>query len=740
MKSTTLVTIAAVIVLCLAFTSLHVGVVAANSGPQFTPPAPVFELPSVVTTTNGPQQVASGDFNNDGKVDLAVTVSGGVDVLIGNGDGTFQPPVTYAVNAHEGGYGIVVADMNNDGIPDLVVTTFSGPTTVVILLGKGDGTFQTGIPSGSLNSGANTLAVGDFNGDGNLDVVVTSENFKSIGILLGNGNGTLQPVFNYAVVGNHQPASVGVGDFNKDGKLDIVVACGGIDLFLGNGDGTFQPATEFVPNQSTQELVVADVNNDGNLDVAFKSPTGVAVLLGQGNGNFGSAINSPSDGASGDLALADMNGDGELDAIIGAEVVMAGHGNGKFAAPKAFYTDGGFSGDFIAVDVNGDGKPDLVEATGAPISSGLAVYLNTGSGALKAPQTFSTNSFNTLLAVADFNNDGKLDAAALNTGNPGVTIPTLNVLLGNGNGTFQTATTGVDVTATQAIAAGDFNNDGNMDVILLSFVGNGNGSIVFYPGTGDGTFGTPASFNAGFESVAMTIGDFNNDGNLDVAVVNSCINSVNCQNGQVSILLGNGNGTFQSPLSFNVGSTPNSIVAADFNNDGNLDIAVANSTGGTKNSGNVSVALGNGNGTFQAATTTTSGADPEGIVAADFNGDGQIDLAVSNVGVNTVSVLPGNGTGGFGTPIKTGGVISSKVMVVADFNGDGKPDLATGAGGGVYVLTGNGNGSFQPPLLVLQNDGTNSISAAVLGSDHEPDLILGTFLQRSVIVITNLSR
>ena len=235
--------------------------------------------------------LAVGDFNGDGKPDLAVAnyAPGTISVLLGNGNGTFQPHVDYATGRYP--ESVAVADFNRDGKLDLAVAN-NGSNTVSILLGNGDGTFQPQVEYAIGNSQIG-VAVADFNRDGKLDLVVT--NHDNINVLLGNGDGTFQPAVNYAA--GASPGSPAVGDFNRDGKLDLVVANNSnnstntVNVLLGNGDGTFQPAVSYSTGPNPTSVAVADFNADGQLDLAVAtngntSNNTVSILLGNGDGNF----------------------------------------------------------------------------------------------------------------------------------------------------------------------------------------------------------------------------------------------------------------------------------------------------------------------------------------------------------------------------------------------------------------------------------------------------------------------
>jgi hypothetical protein len=355
-----------------------------------------------------PYSVAVADVNGDGKPDLLVAnfcdnncSTGSVSVLLGDGDGTFQPPVTYG----SGGYGassVAVADVNGDGKPDLVVTNWcpsscSGPQwgegMVGVLLGNGDGTFQAAVPYDSGGGLAFSVAIADMNGDGKLDLVVGNF-FLTVSVLLGNGDGTFQPAMAYDVwmnggadIGNN--VSVAVADVNGDGKPDVVVAerdWNVVTVLLGNGDGTFQTRADYGSGGSDADSVaIGDVNGDGKPDLVVATLAGgtVCVLLNNGDGTFRPAVGYGSGApATTSAAVADVNGDGKPDLVVsnngygedGAVSVLLGNGDGTFQTALV-YSSGGGGPQYVAVaDVNGDGRPDLIVPNGD--SSNVGVLLN----------------------------------------------------------------------------------------------------------------------------------------------------------------------------------------------------------------------------------------------------------------------------------------------------------------------------------------------------------------------------
>jgi FG-GAP-like repeat/Abnormal spindle-like microcephaly-assoc'd, ASPM-SPD-2-Hydin/FG-GAP repeat len=341
-----------------------------------------FETRGSAVAQQDPYAIAVGDFNHYGKLDLAVVSDCcGLSILLGNGDGTFQAPVQYAVG--EEPFSVVAADFNHDGNLDLAVA--NGLSEYVsILMGNGDGTFQPATQSPPV-SYPDFVTVGDFNGDGNLDLLALSYSnpCKCISVFFGNGDGTFQdPVITEP---SFSVLTVGVGDFNGDGKLDLATAgnVGAqryVNILLGNGDGTFTQGATYTGETSPSSIAVADLNGDHKLDFAvanYLSST-ISVWMGNGDGTFQPAVDYDTSFPL--WVVADeLNGNGKIDLaaanVNGGVSVFAGNGDGTFQ-PGAFYP-GGTWGTFVAVgDFNGDRKPDLVITD--HVSDDVFVLLNTG--------------------------------------------------------------------------------------------------------------------------------------------------------------------------------------------------------------------------------------------------------------------------------------------------------------------------------------------------------------------------
>ncbi len=651
----------------------------------------------------------------------------GVRPPVPMGPGEFQTGKQFAVGV--GPAAIAFGDVNNDGKQDLAVANL-GSNSVSVLLGNGDGTFQPKKNTGTVPSPIG-VGLADFNSDGKLDLVTVQNNGSTVDILLGKGNGTFGIPTTLTAAGGC--TSLVVGDFNGDTKSDIAVGCtAGITIFLSNGDGTFQ-AAKISTVSASFPIAAADLNKDNKLDLMVPGGTqnsAISVLLGNGDGTFQPVLQTPVQADPVSVAAGDFNKDGKLDLAVGngnfaGITTLIGNGDGTFQVGGGSSIDAAQVTSVSTGDFNADGIADVAGV--GPTTNGIVDYMGNGTNLLTGPVYYGSSVTPTAMVLVDVNGDKKLDMAVVNTvGDVSGGVGSVTIILGVGNGFFQGArafpvgpgTCAINCT-TPSIATADFNGDGFLDLVAANQQDN---VLNLLLGNGDSTFQAHLDFPVtGLTPSSLAVGDFNKDGKMDVAVADQCTPNINCDAsaGSISVFLGNGNATFQNAVDLSTGGeNPVWIVSADFNKDGNLDLAISAAGDCT-----VKVLLGNGNGTFNSPLSTSLPACGNGMfVAADFNNDGVMDVAV--VEPNAFALLLGNGDGTFQPGVSTAST-GAEGLVAADFNKDENFDLAVSEGQGVNIYLGNGNGTYQAAKFFAADVLSDSVATDDFNGDGIPDLAMG---------------
>ena len=629
------------------------------------------------------QDLAVADFNGDSFPDvlLANGNDGTLSVLLNSGDGTFGAPVL--TNVGQTATAVAVADLRGNGTADAIVVTYS---QIAVLLGHGDGTFDDPVFYSTTTNSLQTLVVGKFDGNDTVDVVVGSFYDDHLSFLPGNGNGTFgSPVPTQATLA---VAALGAADFDGDGVLDVIVSnrdTSFVSLLLGHGDGTFGAPTDFIGGPSLAGLTGADLDGDGKLDIAVVSGTNVSVLLGNGSGSFQAALQYPTGitGGGGDVAAADLDHDGTLDLVVSSQAsfygsgnlvsTLHGNGDGTFSPGEPYLV--GTAGALALADVNGD---SFVDALTCGVSDPtLYVLLDTPTGVLVAvpDSTLPTSPQSPDFAAGDWNADGRMDFAWAYFG-------TISVVQADAAGRYeQTAAISVGGFNPQiyGVAQGRFHSGPAPDLVAATY-----NDVLVLAGNGDGTFQDPVGVLDSFQLGAITAGDFNGDGHEDIAVTQGC-----CGSGFIDVLLGNGDGTFQSAVQSALLTDAAMLLPADFNGDGRDDLAAVTN-------GAVRIFLGNGDGTLTVSEGIATINGNAQIAVGNFDG-GALDLLVSD-GAGHVSLYPGIGNGTFGSPTLIALSSNGGSVTVGDYNADGYADFAVTSDVSVLVFLGIGDGRFQAPM------------------------------------------
>ncbi len=689
------------------------------------------------------QQALVADVNNDGYPDIVVLDGGNYAVLVYPNlkNGTFGTPTSTSLSVSGNLTSMTLGDLNKDGFPDIVVSSFNAgflgtSMTVQTYLGNGDLTFQTptdaqtqnitlaGAPQLELPLGS--IALGDLNKDGNLDLAMEYWEYASSGTItvttaLGNGDGTFATLnTNAAISGTFQPG------------------------FFNPFDGMTQAGVQ-----------IADVNNDGNPDITAMGDGVLLVALGTGNGSFNSTTLSSAIGGADQYVLADLNGDGIPDLIqeTGYLGVWTGKGDGTFTQPATgnnYIVDpGGYTSAFAA-DFDGDGKMD-VGHLGEDYKQ-LSIFTGNGTTTLSGMQALTSSLVTpmspvwlSLQTVADVQGKGYSSAIYYDnyTGN-------IETGLGDGKGNF-TYVAGIPSSALANLGyvepvAADLNGDGMQDILLAGW----DGSLSMALSNGDGTFQTPKSLGiaGACEMGYGAVGDINGDGIPDIVVAypgdSICSPTVTTGSGYY-VILGKGNGTYATPVFNAYGSELYSVNIADLNGDGKADLVVDDTPFYVTGDFSVDMLPGNGDGTFGNGIVIKSDYVVSQVITGDYNNDGKQDVILLSEGEeNAISdaystagiiLVPGNGDGTFNisTEIGTGNFFLSGAM--ADVNNDGFPDLNVALYQtygqpktyyGFATLLGTGGGAFSGPINQGESLSSETVLEGNFFSDNAPDFVVAT--------------
>jgi len=693
-----------------------------------------------------------GDFNGDGRPDLVVVnsmTSGSVSVLLnatspGNSLMSFAARQDFAVGSKP--ESVAIGDINHDGRLDLVVANSQNYNTSVLL-----NTTPAGAPTPSFAAkqdfvagGAGvwnrSVALGDLNGDGKLDMVVA--NWSGTMSVLRNTTVVNSSVVSFAASQSFNVGSaetyVTLGDLNGDGAVDAVVSSWSNDTVsvllnttpAGTTTFTFASPQTIASGGNPHKVTLGDLDGDGRLDLAV--PNGragtVAVFLNtMAPGATAAGFAPPQESAAGgepfSLALGDLDGDGKQDLALGnwntstAVVLLnATPWGGRLEMSAAPDAAAGTRPDAVkAADFNGDGKADLL--VGDTNAASVAVYVNaTAPGGLLAtwiaPQDFATAAAGYSLDVADFNLDGRPDIVAANYGSNSVSV-LLNTTFADSNTlNFALHQDFAATTGPTHVSTGDLNGDGKPDLVLASRGGNAVSVLINATPAGSLTaaFAPRQDFSMPDTPQSVALGDLNGDGKLDLVV--GATGSFEVWAALNTMAIGGSSATFSSTVTLEVAGNPMYVTLADINADGRPDIVAA-----LKSADCVAVLRnttlpGAVAPSFSASVAFPVGDAPQGLCTGDIDLDGRIDIVAANYSTHTVSVLRNSPVVGSLMPTFTDrhdfstGLFPCKVAAV-DVNGDGRVDLATTTSGShaVSVLLNTSEKLATPTVNVTISGG-----------------------------------
>ena len=670
-------------------------------------------LPPPSTIFDPPIDHAIADLDGDGVLDMAFARASGnvVEIRYVGAFGVFGPPVELAVADHP--EGIAGGDVDGDGRPDLVACSSGGAGAISLLRNRGDGSFErTDFPA---NGPARFCALGDLDGDGRPDLVLSYTANAQIAVAHNTGGGFAAPV-PYAT--RPSPTSVALADLDGDGRLDVVVLTspsspganttgldrGAVSVYPGAGDGTLGAPASYATGNPPRDLVVADLDSDGLLDVAtiVLDDRAVAVLRNDGSGallprSLLSVGNVPIA-----LAAGDLDGDGAVDLVVNrdfAEVdVLRNDGHAVFAAPERYAIA---SEEIALADANGDGALDLYSASSFP----QVVVQEAGRLLAATPIPVGGGR----VTLADVDGDGIPDAFV---GPDELFGSRAQILRGRADGSFDPPA-GPSFLAVRPVAVGDIDGDGDIDVVYED-----NTTIIVQRNRGDGSFGPLEHITVNatdFPEPALA--DLDGDGDLDL-IVASTLGSA----GSVKVFWNDGSGHFQLGPRLAIGN-PAAPVAGKLTGSARRDIAVLDMVFDT-----VSVFQAHADGSFALFATLPTPVAPISVLIADVTQDGRDDLIIGGMGPDatfapSIRIYPGLDHG-LGPAIDLPTLIYPNDLAVADLDSDGRRDLIA-IGGQLAFFRALPGGGFAAPMMYGAAGG-NGMAIRDLTGDLRPDVVVAS--------------
>ena len=535
----------------------------------------------------------------------------------------------------------------------------------------------------SVGSQPSSICAGDFDNNGNQDIAVVNVGSNDISVLMNTGTGTFHDPVTYPA--GQFSNSMRCADLNGDSFLDLVVSNSwdnNVGVYINVGDGTFMPTVTYSTAQSPRNVSLADLDNDGHIDIAVCTDAGgiVSILLNNGDGTF---------------------------------------------KPNSDYTVSGILIGIFCEDFNNDNYPDIMVTDHTEIGV-VKILVNAGDGTFGSAATYAVGGYPHQPYATDLDSDGHIDLVVPNhSGN-------VSLLMNNGDGTFQPK---IDLASDHAptwAECADIDNDSYIDIVAGH---NDNNEISIFRNNGDGTFQPEIIYEAAEGcTFSISCADLDNDGDKDLVAAARSSNSLSIFYNLTTSLSAR-QFCYTPPADYATLSGPGSICNADFDHDGELDLAVANAQGAA-----ISVFLNTGNGVYSNRTDYSTHATPHFISTADLNNDSYYDLIISHYNESpTLTVLMNQGDGRFGTPVTYSAGYDYRHLWCADYNGDGWTDVAVADGGGssVVIYFNAGNGTLLPRVYVPSGDHCVGLSGADIDGDEDIDLVVCSHADNTLYILRN---
>jgi hypothetical protein len=716
-----------------------------------------FAGPPRYPVPGGPRAIVTADLDGDGDADVAASsAQGTVSVFVQHGGGALGKPTDYQVSLCCASSSLVAADLDRDGDLDLAMGQDSDDlnTGVAALRNLGDGSFEISDHVGGTGR-VRAIAAADLDDDGDLDIATTGE-FK-VSLFFNRGDAKLEPPREIVVGSN--PFAIVAGDFDANGRADLATGnalfqqdvADNVSVFINLSAGEFEAPRNFGVGEGLPAIAARDIDHDGKLDIVVTNNVSNTVtgLIGDGSGGFARkdllALSGPIPGQGPALALVveDLDEDGDLDLAVTSPLtnhleIAFQDAMGVFGDSRPILADsplGTRLQALSAADIDGDKDPDLIAAHFGQSGRGggfgsLTPFLNLGGEfTMGRNRTITVQDPVYFVTIADLNADGRLDMITNSNDN-------VSVFLQGESAEFPDAVSyafgGSSGEDGNPMKVADLDGDGDLDLAASDGYPEGRVSVLL--NEGDGHYENASHYpTRSITPIFLITADLDVDGALDLATANLGWNGATYGAGpELSVLRNLGDGTFAPGVGYQSGVTPNGasfVVAGDFNEDGSLDLAVSiygpwnSATGNFMGNGKVAVFLNDGQGTFLPPRNQEVDSKPGRLILADFDADGHIDMVTAGT-----TVLWGDGTGAF-PRVSDHSAISD---VATDLDGDGTIDLAGNCGGAICVLFGSAGVQFRDGReYPVDADADSRLSSPVIAADLNGDgrsELVATFL------------